>query len=223
MTSSAKFVLERVSDPDIEAITLAEAKLHLRTFSSNTDDDARITDLIQAAREWVEDYTGRALIDQSWRITVGNYTNPVANIDSDTVSGYYKGSFVQRGDGSIMLQRSPALSITSFASVDTATGAETVIDPATYELRDADSKWPKVAPLTGAIWTSGPLRIVYRAGYADRTGSPVEDASVVPKRFVYAMKLWIESQYDRDKDMMVILLDAAERLIRSERTDLQFA
>lgn len=217
------FTLERVSDPAIEVISLAAMKLHLREFSSVTALDDEITGLIQGAREWVEDFTGRVLVDSTWRLTVGEYENAYANVDSDTVSGYYRGPLIPRNDGGILLRKSPVLAITSFVSVNSATGVETTIDPATYELREADSKWPGVYPLTGAIWTTGPLRITYRAGFADQTGSPQTGAEVVPIRFIQAMKLWCDAMYDRDEKMMNMLLTAAENIIRPEKADLAMA
>ena len=51
------FTLERVTQPDIEPVTLDEMKRHLRCFMSVTDEDDDITALIVAAREWIEDYT----------------------------------------------------------------------------------------------------------------------------------------------------------------------
>jgi uncharacterized phiE125 gp8 family phage protein len=56
------------SGPAAEPITLAEAKAHLRVDIS--DDDALIATQIAAARQWVEAQTGRALITQSWRLTL---------------------------------------------------------------------------------------------------------------------------------------------------------
>jgi len=53
-----------VTAPALEPVTLAEAKDYLRVDSS--DEDALIQALIKAAREWVEHYTGRALISQTW-------------------------------------------------------------------------------------------------------------------------------------------------------------
>ena len=67
-----RYALERVSGPDIEPITLAEAKRHLGEFDDVTTRDDDVSGLIQAAREWVEDYTARALIDQTWRLTFGD-------------------------------------------------------------------------------------------------------------------------------------------------------
>ncbi|HAJ48517.1 MAG TPA: hypothetical protein DCL54_18220, partial [Alphaproteobacteria bacterium] len=49
-------------------VTLAEAKAHARIDIA--DDDALITRCIAAAREWVEAETGRALMTQTWRLTL---------------------------------------------------------------------------------------------------------------------------------------------------------
>lgn len=218
------FTLERVTDPDIEPVTLAEMKTHLRCFDDISDEDSAITALIVGAREWVEDFTGRALIDQAWRLTI----NQQANSTSDFVggvtpgTGYYCEAFQWQRQGEILLRKSPVLAVTAFASVDAA-GAETAIASDSYELREADSKWPRIVGLNGATWTAGVLRITYRAGFADRTGSPQESAAVVPERFKQAMKLWVEAMYDRDEKMMSLLLDTAERLIKSERCDLSLA
>lgn len=224
-----KFVLERITQPEIEPVTLAEMKRHLRTFSSVTEDDPDITALITAAREWVEDETGRALIDQQWRLTIDSRT-----VIGDVVSGfsvvggypshcgYYAGTFDWTSRGEISLRKSPALQVISVKSVNLA-GVETTISPTTYELREADSKWPRIVALNGAPWTANMLRIVFRAGYADTVGSPGEGAEVVPVRFKQAIKLWVEANYDRDEKMMPLLLETAECLIRPEKADLPFA
>lgn len=216
------FTLERVSGPDIEPVTLAQMKLHLREFSGVTAQDDAITALIKAGREWVEDFTGRVLVDQTWKLTVGDYVPPFSDVDSDTVTGYYRGPTAPRADGGILLRKSPVMAITAFVSVDSL-GAETAISAATYELREASSKWPRVVPLTGANWMRGLHRITYRAGYADQTSSPQTGAEVVPERYKQAIKLWVEANYDRDEKMMALLLDAAERVIRPEIADLSIA
>lgn len=222
MNRASAFILERVSQPAIEAVTLAELKLHLRTYASDTAEDDLLSALIVVAREWVEDYTGRVLVDSTWRLTIGDFVAGFANVDSDTVTGYYRGPWFPRADLGIELRRAPALAITSFVTVATD-GTETAVDAATYELREADSKWPRVYPLAGATWGAGPMRITFRAGFADQTGSPTTGAEVVPERFKQAMKLYAEALYDRDEKAMPMLMNAAEALIRPERANLQIA
>lgn len=209
-------VLELVSGPEIEPVTLAEAKRHLGEFDDVTTRDDDIEALIVGAREWVEEYTVRAIIDQTWRLTFGDGAgvDRVALPTCDCVRGELHGT-------EIYLRRSPAISIVSFAQV-AADGTETSLDAGTYELREGDSKWPRVVSIGGASWASGEYRLTYRAGYANRDVSPAEGAEVVPNRFKQAMKLWIEANYDRG-DMMKALLETATSLIRSERADLGIA
>lgn len=227
---SGLFTLERVTGPEIEPITLAEMKRSLRMFASVTTEDADVTNLIVAAREWVEDYTGRALVDQSWRLTIGSDCNERL-FGGDRVSGYsfgycgpgfYSGSFMWPRLWEIMLRKAPVLAITSFVSVDN-TGAETDILAGTYELREKDSKWPHIVMLNGSLLPNVTYRIVFRAGFSDRDSSPQQGAEVVPVRFLQAMKLWAEANYDRDEKMMPLLLKTAEDLIRSERAELGMA
>jgi hypothetical protein len=126
------------------------------------------------------------------------------------------------------LQRAPVLAITSFLSID-ADGVETDIEEIgspvvpSYELREASSRWPRVAPLSGAAWTTGTLAIEFRAGYADRLGSPQQGAEMVPTIFKQAIKFWVEAMYDRDEKMMPLLLQAAERMLKPHRVYLGVA
>lgn len=210
-----RFTLERVSNPDIEPVTNAEFVRNVGEFAAAATTRADdITRLIASAREWVEHETGRALIDQSWRLTitdgVGAIYDPVQEPQK-----CYTGKTGPRA-GEILLMRSPVLAITSFVTVDAA-GAETAVDDATYELREADSKWPRLVGLNGTTFGSGTFRIVFRAGYANRVASPQEGASVVPDRFKQAILMHAQAHYDLDEKVMGILLDTAGRLIAPER------
>jgi len=57
-----------IAPPGEEPVTLAEAKAFCRIDGS--DEDALVDALIAAARLQVESLTGRALITQSWRLTM---------------------------------------------------------------------------------------------------------------------------------------------------------
>lgn len=218
-----RWVLERVSDPEIEPITAEEFVRNVGEFQSAATERAEdIEMLITAAREWSEKLTGRALIDQAWRLTLsdaagGHVLDPV----QEPPAGYATG--IERGPGSsILLRRSPVIEITSFVSVDAA-GEETELDAGTYELREGGSKWPRVVALNGVSWGQGTYRITFRAGYADRVTSPPEDASKVPARFRRAILLHAEAFYDRDERSMKTLLEVAEQLIDPERCGLGLA
>jgi hypothetical protein len=224
-----RYVLERVMPPSEEPVTLAELRDHMREFSSVTDNDAKYTACGIAAREWLEDYTGRALVDQTWRLTIGDTLYGAYYGGGDLVGGF-RGPFVYRGIwdwlrmGEIWLRKAPVLAITKFVSVD-ADGAETDIDAATYALREGDSKWPRLVAKSGATWCpwlpGTCMRIEYRAGYVDLLGSP--SLGDVPGRFKQAILLYAESLFDRDEKMMGLLQSAAESLICSERVEMGFA
>jgi len=222
---TAPFVLERVTNPEIEPITLADMKAHLREFASVTARDDEITALIIGARQWVEDFTGRALVDQTWRITI-NGAWPIGR-DANTVTPYnpnYSAVGWQwwNKKREILLRKSPALAITLFVSADAA-GVETPVDPTAYAFCEPDSKWPRIVALNGGSWAGSTLKVEFRAGFANRLGSPAEGAEMIPVPLIQAMKLWAEAAYNRDKDTVELLLDVAKRLATPERCELGLA
>jgi len=54
-----------------EPVTMTEAKLHLRVDHDEEDDAIRT--YIASARAWVEEYTNRALINQTWQMTLADF------------------------------------------------------------------------------------------------------------------------------------------------------
>lgn len=211
-TQRLNFTLERVAGPSVEPLTLAQLKLHLRIDAGITAEDDEISALLTASREWVEEYTGRALVDQSWTLNVGDFVDPNVYRPPNIICGVMRLRLA-----GFQLYRSPVIAITSVASVD-SNGVETAITSG-YTLVDANTKWPRVIGLT----TSGNYRISYRAGYVDRTGSPTGDVSTILQTYKTAMKLWVEAMFDRDPVMMPKLIEAATAIAKPERCNLQIA
>lgn len=162
----SSWTLQRLSDPNLEPVTLVEAKAQMRVDTS--DEDTFHTALIQVAREWCEYYTGRALIDQTWQLRF---------------EGYSADCFP--------LRRSPVIAVDSF--VYAVNGVATTLNAATYELDGAGTKWPRLLLAHGQAWPNSywerPLTIQYRAGYANRAASPTEGAEKVPVAFKQAIKM----------------------------------
>lgn len=221
-----RYVLERLSEPEIEIVDTARMKRELGEFVDQTDRDDDIAAKVVAARDWIEEFTGRVMVDETWRLSL---LPDVPMMVGDTVSGcnvrragYFSGTFRWEVTNEIALRLSPVLAITSVATVN-ADGSETALDTATYELREATSRWPRMVGLAGASWNSSTeLRINLRAGYADRTGSPIQDASVVPERFKQAVILHVKAHYDDDADSEK-LVKAAENMVRGLRVHNGFA
>jgi hypothetical protein len=225
--TGAPFLLERISEPVAEPVTLAEAKIHLRTFASDTSEDNLISQLITSARQWAEEYTGRALVDQQWRVTVNGRSPSViepapawGNVPAFSAAGW---GWWQRHH-EILLRKSPVIALTLFVTAD-STGAETTVDAATYALTEPDSRQPRILPLDGSTWNNAALKVEFRAGYATIAGSPVlaSDLAAIPARFKQAILLHAEAHYDRDERMMQTLLTAAENLLKPERIELSMA
>jgi hypothetical protein len=201
-----RWALEQLTQPeDIDVVSLARMKRELREFASVTTRDDDITAKLVAAREWIEDLTGRILVDETWRLTIDHDDElDFASLDTSQVG------VAQPSPNGVYLRRSPVIAVTSIATVD-SDGVETTVDEADYELRAGDSKWPFVAPLAGT-WLASNMRITFRAGFADRTGSPMDDATAVPARFKEAMILWVKGNYDGDDASTKAAMDIAMKL-----------
>ncbi|MBS9719885.1 phage head-tail connector protein [Tianweitania sp. BSSL-BM11] len=100
--------LFRTVEPAAEPVTVADVKAHLRL--DHASEDGLIVDLIRAAREEVEQATGCALIEQSWRLTLDRWPqsnrvlihkHPVKQILSVTIYGREGGAAIV--DPAIML------------------------------------------------------------------------------------------------------------------------
>lgn len=154
-----------VTPPSEEPLTLTEAKIHLRV--DHTDDDALITSLIFAARQYVEQYLQRAIITQTLRLTMDAFP-----------------------DGDIKVY--PSLqSITSIKYIDTDGVLQTW--PTANYLVDTYSLIGRVSPAYGDSYPDtrnqlNAIEIVFIAGYGV--------AADVPQSIKQAMFLIIGHWYE---------------------------
>ncbi len=121
-----------------EPVSLAQAKAHLRVI--DTSEDALITSLIVAAREWVERETGQILVQRT------------------------KTKRLDRFGGYIELYWRPVVAVTSISYPDTA-GVD-----ATYTGFRTNIGESRVYPALNGSWPSiganGEITVTYTAGYA---------------------------------------------------------
>lgn len=143
--------LRLVVPPAVEPVTLAEAKAHLRV--DGNEEDALISSLITAAREYAETFQRRAYVTQTWELTLDEWpTGP-----------------------EIRLPRPPLQAVESITYRDQS-GVEHVLDPATY-IVDTRSEPGRVVLAPGRCWPSvalapaGAITVRYVAGYGDTADS----------------------------------------------------
>lgn len=166
--------------PDTEPLTTAEAKSHLRVDSST--DDTYIGTLITAVRQHVEGYLGRALITQTWDLTLDEW--PMNSSD-----GFYE---------SILVPLAPLVSITHVKYYDTSGALQTAAS-GTYTV-DTNSTPGRITPIYGTVWPSAQfipnaITIRFIAGYGA--------AADVPAAIKQAMLLLIAQFYEYREEVVV--------------------
>lgn len=117
-----------ITPPSSYPVTTDEANAQCRIDGS--DEDTLITSLIAAATDYVEQYTGRAIMPQTWELVLDDFSD------------------------SMMIPKGPATSITSVKYYDTFSELQTVssthytLDAASnpqWLVRASDYAWPDVA------------------------------------------------------------------------------
>jgi uncharacterized phiE125 gp8 family phage protein len=134
--------LKRTVEPSAMPVSLAEAKAQCRVVFD--DDDQLIEDCIAAATSMVEDYLGRSLMEQTWRLTLGAF--------ADT----------------IILPRGPVRSVAAVTYLDAAGAAQTVPSEV-YAFDDSGDPQALVRQPSGSWPAPGarvnPVSITFVAGY----------------------------------------------------------
>jgi uncharacterized phiE125 gp8 family phage protein len=134
---------------DAEVVTLTEAKLHLRV--DHTDEDALISSLISAAKNYCETFTNRTFL---------------------TTTKY---KFYTMWPSTMYLHGPPLVSVTSIQYVDTA-GSTQTFAAASYTV-DIVEEPGQVYLAYGETWPSvrgdqSGITVTYVAGYGDSTDVP---------------------------------------------------
>lgn len=152
--------------PAAEPITLAEAKAHLRVDAST--EDTLITLLIGQAREEAESLTGRALVTQTWKLTLTAFP-----------------------DDSLQLKPSPLASVSEISYLD-GDGVRQILANTEYQVI-TDELIGRVVPAYGKTWPAcrvvdDSVRVSFVAGYGA--------AAAVPQSVKIWMLLAIALRFD---------------------------
>lgn len=157
--------LKRTVAPDALAVSVAEAKTHLRV--SHAADDTYIEGLIKAAVASCETYQGRSYVAQTWCRTLDCFP-----------------------PGPIVLPRAPLSSVVSVTYTDAA-GQSHTLDAGEYCV-DAASEPGRILPTVNGYWPSdargysNDVAITYVAGYGDPEDVPDEYKHAV----LFLVALW---------------------------------
>jgi len=160
--------LQLITDVTVEPVTLAEAKLWLKVEDGITADDALITGLISAVRQMAEQKTGRALLGQTWKLTLDAFPD------------------------AIELTRVPLLAVSSVKYLD-RDGVQQTLSPASYTV-DATNEPAWVVPAYNVSWPEtradiNAVEVTWTAGYH------ATDPTKVPAAIRQWMQLQLAAAY----------------------------
>lgn len=161
--------LARSIEPAAEPVSLDELKAQLRI--DHADEDDLLGELIAAARECVEDDTARALVTQTWQLTLDRFPRGCASSADYRV---------------IELRRPPVQSVTSVTYYD-ADAVEQTLDPSAYHVSTAGAPG-RLVLADGESWPvtecgrPGAVTVTFACGYG-------ADGSAVPAAAKHAIKL----------------------------------
>lgn len=164
--------------PAAEPITLDDVKNHLKI--DYTEDDSLIGVMIQAAREYVETYTGRVLLEQ----TIQEYYD------------FFPCSTVTNPRAGIEVRFAPLKTLTTVNYINSNGNTQALTVTTDYTF-DSISEPPRIFPAYGKSWPTNrdqpnAVWIEYIAGYSN--------ASDVPAVIKQAMLLIIAKMYEQRED-----------------------
>jgi len=165
--------LTLITGPTVEPLTLAEARDQLRI--DGEDEDTLLAGLIQAAREWAEAFTRRALITQTWELVLNTWPT---------------------GDR-FSLPLPPLQSVTSIKYTD-IDGDEATFSSASY-IADTDHTPGRIVLKNGYSWPAVTLREVsgIRVRFVAGYGAAAADTPQVIRQ---AMLLVVGHLYENRED-----------------------
>lgn len=148
----------RTEPPEEEPVSLADAKAHAKIDVDA--DDAILATYIQAARELVEQFTGRALITQTWEVYLDRFPS---ECDPD-------------GEA-IVLPWPPLQAVVSIQSIPTTGTVLTGVPVAADYTVDAIAEPARIVPAYGLGWPDtkpvpNAVQVAFNAGYGAAADVP---------------------------------------------------
>ena len=195
-----------ISPPATLALTVVEAKKHLRIETS--DQDSEVQAYTMAAIANVENWLGRALIDQTWEL--------------------YLDKFPTGSDLEIEIPKPPLIEVLQVA-YDDSNGDEQIIASGSYYV-DTVTQPGWVIPQGSLLWPTpidaiNSVRVRFRAGYLSTDSPPV---AAVPEDIKAAIKLTLGNLWEYRETQVVGIMASklpfgVEQLLRQHRVLLGMA
>lgn len=209
--------LKLIAGPQDLPLTLDEAKAYLKVEDDDTADDALIVALLRGAVRHLETFTGRALITQTWRLSLDDWPRRRAALPR-LWEGVREGPDIVAGQDFIEIPRPPLQSVISFQVFDTSDAA-TEVDGSTYFV-DTEGEPGRLGLRFAKTWPSTTrrphdgIRITFVAGYGD-------DGNAVPDDLKAGLRLLLahfhENRAACDQATDVAVPRAARELLRPYR------
>jgi uncharacterized phiE125 gp8 family phage protein len=166
--------------PAAEPVSLIETKNFVKQDAP--DDDALISGLITAARDWCETYTGRALVTQTWQMQMDAFPGYISRNSSEgqSVAAYASGGWSWLGNRwGFVLPVAPVQSITSIAYNDQG-GTSQTLPLSAYNV-DTFSSPARVFPVFSTFWpltqyAPNAIKVSFICGYGLPTFDPATGA-----------------------------------------------
>lgn len=182
-----------VTPPADEPISIDEARLHIKEIVPGDLIDAQIMRAVKAGRRLCENDTRRALMPQTWKVTMDHFPHPSLN----SIAWYgppWGGSgpwsgLPWEGPGPLSTARSdchtgyelwlpypPLISVDSIAYVDENGAAQTMALPDAIQIDDVSIP-ARLAPAYGTTWPTtrrqqNAVSVTFTCGYADAAHVP---------------------------------------------------
>ena len=173
--------------PAGEPITLAEAKAWLRV--DGTDEDVLLTALIEAARGYVETFTGRALITQQWEASLDAFPG-CSLLGRLRVLESRPANYDGR---QIIIPRAPLVTVESVKYYDTDGVLQTLTSAAYFTdtrsqpgrvVLNSDYDWPDTQSRPNAVI------VAYTCGY----GTPSQVPQTIRTALRFLVSHWFENR-----------------------------
>lgn len=164
-----------VTGPASEPITAVELRSHIRSDITELPDN-EANEIIEEARQMIEDQTGLAFISQSWRISIDRWPGGQEawwdGVRQMAISELYSAGQIT----SLALPRWPLASITSVTVYDEDSNATAVTVADTFDI-DIYQVPGRMTLKRGSTWpvalrANNAINIVYVAGYPNALSVP---------------------------------------------------